>query len=266
MDGDGFGLIDLSDRPDILALCDAARAEMDAFGYKPQTRIQDLWQRGPAVRALATLPDIMEPLEAYFGRRAIPFQTLNFKYGSQQEAHSDLIHFTPDPIHLMCGIWMALEDVHPDAGPLFYYKGSHTWPVLTMQDAGAPDTVPPDQAYSTHYVPAMAAQLAARAATPSLALVKKGQALIWSANLVHGGTPRHDNHSTRYSQVTHVFFEDSAYHTLMFERSGQRKHRLPRNIRTGQLARPSLPQGQKIPLKTKLATLYHRLTCFTPSW
>ena len=42
---------------------------------------------------------------------------------------------------------------------------------------------------------------------------KKGQALIWAANLLHGGMPQRDKNKTRWSQVTHYFFEDCAYYT-----------------------------------------------------
>ena len=37
--------------------------------------------------------------------------------------------------------------------------------------------------------------------------VKRGQALIWAANLHHGGRPVLDATRTRHSQVNHYFFE-----------------------------------------------------------
>jgi hypothetical protein len=266
MDVDGSAIIDLSHDPDILALCDQARAEMDAFGYKEASRIQDLWQRSAAVRSLAILPQIIAPLEAYFGRRAIPFQTLNFKYGSQQAAHSDLIHFTPDPIEFMCGVWMALEDVHDDAGPLEYFPGSQKWPLLSMEATGAPDHQSPEASYNSHYEPAMAAQIAQRQAESSRGLIKKGQAIVWAANLVHGGAARRDQDKTRYSQVTHFFFQDCTYHTLMLQRGNKRQIRLPLDIRTGQFAQPVLRPGDHLPLRTKLRAIYNRLNRMTPSW
>jgi hypothetical protein len=41
--------------------------------------------------------------------------------------------------------------------------------------------------------------------------LKKGEALIWAANLLHGGTPRRDPRGTRHSQVTNYFFESCRY-------------------------------------------------------
>ncbi|GIU67201.1 phytanoyl-CoA dioxygenase family protein [Candidatus Phycosocius spiralis] len=263
MDVNGTALIDLSHDPDILALCDQARVDMDAFGYTHGSRIQDLWQRSLAVRSLATLPQLIAPLETYYGRRAIPFQTLNFKFGSQQAAHSDLMHFTPDPIEFMCGVWLALEDVHEEAGPLEYFPGSHKWPVVTLHDVGAPPNQSPETSYKTLYEPAMAAQIARNKISARHGLIKKGQAIVWVANLVHGGAPRSDELKTRYSQVTHFFFEDCTYHTLMYQRGNKRRIRLPHDIRTGQFAQPVLRPGDHLTLSTRLRAIYKRLNRVT---
>ena len=42
--------------------------------------------------------------------------------------HSDAIHFNSDPPGFMCGVWVALEDIDMDNGPLVYYPGSHKLP------------------------------------------------------------------------------------------------------------------------------------------
>jgi ectoine hydroxylase-related dioxygenase (phytanoyl-CoA dioxygenase family) len=38
------------------------------------------------------------------------------------------MHFHSAPAGFMCGLWIALEDVRPEAGPLIYYPGSHRSP------------------------------------------------------------------------------------------------------------------------------------------
>jgi RecJ-like exonuclease len=45
--------------------------------------------------------------------------------------------------------------------------------------------------------------------------LKKGQALIWSANLLHGGEMITLPGSTRYTQVNHFYFEGCAYYRPM---------------------------------------------------
>ncbi len=114
-------------------LCDRVRAEVEPLFEEEyalrERRVPDAW-RGDATSVLevATLPDIQACLRSLYGRRPIPFQTLNFKWGSQQGYHSDAIHFTSAPDRYMCGVWVALEDVHSENGPLTYYPGSHRVP------------------------------------------------------------------------------------------------------------------------------------------
>ena len=45
--------------------------------------------------------------------------------------------------------------------------------------------------------------------------INKGDLLIWSANLLHGGEPILEPGSTRFSQVTHYYFEGCRYYTPM---------------------------------------------------
>jgi hypothetical protein len=81
-------------------------------------RVQDAWHEDEDVRAIATNPQILRLLERLYGRAAVPFQTLNFPVGTEQKLHSDANHFSSIPERFMCGVWLAMEDVHADAGPL----------------------------------------------------------------------------------------------------------------------------------------------------
>jgi hypothetical protein len=42
--------------------------------------------------------------------------------------------------------------------------------------------------------------------------IKKGQAMIWSANLLHGGEKILREGASRHSQVTHYYFENCLYY------------------------------------------------------
>ena len=57
--------------------------------------------------------------------------------------------------------------------------------------------------------------IAEHGAQPEYFYARKGQALIWAANLMHGGMRQLDPRRTRWSQVTHYFFDDCAYYTPM---------------------------------------------------
>lgn len=202
-----------------------------------ERRIQDAWEFDADVRAIASNEAVMELLGKLYGRRAFPFQTLNFPVGTQQAVHSDSVHFSSLPERFMCGVWLAMEDVDAGAGPLFYVPGSHRWPILTNALIGrrghgsARDTV------QEPFGPGWAALCEVHQAKPETLLAKKGQALIWCANLLHGGSPQTDATLTRWSQVTHYYFEDCIYYTPAFsdETLGRLDLRKLRAISDGRL-------------------------------
>lgn len=192
-------------------LCDRVREETGE-GLRATDRLPDAWRQGaPSARQLATLPAVQRLLEMLYERRPIPFQTLNFKVGTEQMPHSDSVHFTSFPARFMCGVWVALEDVDDDSGPLFYYPGSHKLPEITMYDLSLPvegEWFKRYGAYEQFQSDLMKSQ--GRTAVPFLA--RKGDALIWSSNVVHGGSPIRRSGSTRWSQVTHYLFDDCIYY------------------------------------------------------
>ena len=99
-------------------------------------RIMDAWKISENIKAIATAPRVLGILEELYGRKPLPFQTLNFKMPTQQRAHSDTIHFNSKPAGFMAGVWVALEDMDMDNGPLFYHPGSQKLPEVTMEDVG----------------------------------------------------------------------------------------------------------------------------------
>ncbi|GLV23540.1 hypothetical protein TomMM35A_33780 [Sphingobium sp. TomMM35A] len=181
-----------------------------------ERRIQDAWQYDEDVRAIAANSAVINLLSKLYGRNAFPFQTLNFPVGTQQAAHSDSVHFSSLPERFMCGVWLALEDIGPDSGPLFYYPGSHRWPIMTNVLIGrrghGSDLISAQDPYAL----AWRALCNAHGAREEIFLARKGQALIWCANLLHGGSSQNNPTLTRWSQVTHYYFDDCIYYTPAF--------------------------------------------------
>lgn len=238
---DGVARIDLGEAG--RTLCDRAAAATDPLFARPGVRrVQDGWLRSRAVRRLALHPHVTRLLALAWGRTPFAFQTLNFQRGTEQETHADAIHFHSAPERFMCGVWTALEDISPEAGPLTYRPGSHRLPVLTMAGAGVNHPRPTLEDYRTTYVPALAARLDAAGLPSATAVLKKGEALVWAANLAHGGAPIVDPALTRRSLVTHFFFEDCLYYTPMRsdEASGRLALRLPADVATGGVRWPRL--------------------------
>jgi len=207
-------------------------------GAQSRHRLQDGWRNSPAVARLAAHPRVLEMLQLLYGRVPIPFQTLNFPRGSQQPGHSDQIHFSSLPARFMCGVWVALEDITAENGPLFYYPGSHRLPEYDLYDLGL-QAEPPDY---PAYERAIADLMKARDFPREELRVRRGTGLIWSSNIVHGGTPISREGSTRHSQVTHYYFDRCVYYTPMFSNRTVPEFQLREeisDIRTGELVQQS---------------------------
>ena len=231
---DGYIVHDFGIDPELIDSC----AEQTEGLHGKYVRVQDMWRRSAAVKQLAAYPAITDFLSMLYQRRAFPFQTLNFPVGTQQTAHSDAYHFNSFPERYMCGVWVALEDVDMDNGPLRYYPGSHELPILSRAEIALSD------AYKvSKYFEQMARRYRVEYGT-----IKKGQALIWSANLLHGGENIKDPARTRLSQVTHYYFDDCLYLTPANSdpEIGDVRLREPYDISQGRFVRGKL-NGREVP-------------------
>jgi hypothetical protein len=220
----GYAVFEFPD-PQFDAVCENIRQALrdcyDWEGWRERgwqanegLRVQDAWKFDQNVRGLAANRSVLALLEKLYGRPALPFQTLNFPVGTQQSVHSDSVHFSSIPERFMCGVWVAFEDIHADAGPLIYHPRSNRWPIFVNEHIGV--SSPPNNApyaYHERYQTLWQAEIKASGASSETFCAKKGQALIWAANLLHGGARHRDPDRTRWSQVTHYYFADCAYYT-----------------------------------------------------
>ncbi len=151
-------------------------------------------------------------------REPEPFQTITCHKGSQQGAHSDSIHMTTYPLGYLTAAWIAFEDIDPDCGPLVYYPRSHRLPYLFSKDVGISEDefkTRSYQAYHEKYEPRIQQTIADYGLEPRYFHAKKGDVLIWHANLIHGGSKRRNMALSRRAVVCHFFVKGSfAYHDL----------------------------------------------------
>lgn len=254
---DGYAVIDFPDgdldrriariRADLGPRLGIAEDDLESDKLTGTGRIQDAWKTNPDVKSIAANQDVIDLLSRLYGRQAFPFQTLNFPVGTQQLLHTDAVHFSSIPQRFMCGVWLAMEDIAADAGPLCYIPGSHKWPILDNALVGRRGNDDTLKSAQDPYQDAWDALLQEHRSTPAHFLARKGQALIWCANLLHGGSPQINPKLTRWSQVTHYYFDDCVYYTPAFsdEYLGRLALRNLVSIADGE-PRPNLYLGEEI--------------------
>jgi hypothetical protein len=168
------------------------------------------WFSAPVRQAIFS-DAIVSFLHLLFERPALASQSLTFHLGSGQELHQDTA-YVPYTLPLQfAASWIALEDVKAGAGeleylvdshrrlPEFLYDGAHK-SVSEAQRAGLGGNELNDQ------VQQHVQDLQRAAATGEMKrerfLARRGDALIWHADLAHGGSPVSPMR-TRKSIVTH---------------------------------------------------------------
>ncbi|MFN8051393.1 MAG: phytanoyl-CoA dioxygenase family protein [Acidimicrobiales bacterium] len=209
LERDGYAVVrNVVDR----ALLQRVRAALEpSFRDAPHGRVTNAWVSVPAVRELAAHGGVLDLARPVVGGDPVAFQTLDFRTGTQQRPHADTIHFDTVPSGRMCGVWVAVEDVGPDQGPLVVHPGSHLLPVLTPASLG----LDPDAFDVDAYEDAVTALMAERDLPATALELDAGDVAIWVANLVHGGAPIRSAGSTRWSQVTHYAAAGSVLVTPM---------------------------------------------------
>ena len=174
------------------------------------TKALDLHWFSDPVRDLIFAPKVLAFLHLLFERRVLATQSLGFWRGSAQEGHQDSAYVNYSLPMQFAASWIALEDVQPGAGELFYHVGSHRMAehlyhgkfkgLADAERAGA------DQNLLTKQVGVHVSRIDEQARGMSLETrllhVKRGDVLFWAADLAHGGRPISLS-QTRKSVVTH---------------------------------------------------------------
>ncbi|WP_454874625.1 phytanoyl-CoA dioxygenase family protein [Paraburkholderia xenovorans] len=111
------------------------------------------------MRDIAIDTDLAKILSDCMGAPIALCNSLYFEKGNAQPPHVDAIYMTPQTHGHLLASWVALEDVHEDAGPLEYYPGSQLIPQWKFSN-GTYHSVPEEMGA---WHPYMDAQLKERA-------------------------------------------------------------------------------------------------------
>jgi len=201
---------------------DRVQAEVETLAAKgklhptPDNKLLFANRQSELIRSVTLDERLIMLLSLLLGKEVVPFQTINFIHDSNQRAHSDSIHMTTYPLGYLIAVWIALEDTNMDNGPLFYYPGSHTLPYLLNEDFNAGSTgLRLGKKDYVDYEDRIEELITERRLQKEVFLAKKGDILIWHANLIHGGLPVRDKALTRKSMVIHYYAKDVIkYHEI----------------------------------------------------
>lgn len=186
------------------------------FDYT-NSRVMNAWEHSAAIRNVMNDAQLKQFLSFTLGSEVVPFQTISFLKGSRQKTHSDFIHMTTEPVGYLIATWLALEDITMESGPLHYYPGSHRLPYILGEDFDHDSSAfaVGDDLYG-NYEKKIASEIESRKLEKKIFLAKKGDLLVWHANLLHGGEPVTNEQSSRKSLVTHYFCKGDiiCYHEI----------------------------------------------------
>ena len=176
-------------------------ADLDRAAPLPRMKVNDLFLEMRTVRELALNERLSPILEGLLGQAPLLCNSLYFEQGSAQPKHIDSLYMTPvTPGHLIA-IWVAMEDVHEDAGPLEHFPGSHRIEPMKFSN-GSYHAINDEMAQWNAYIEQEIGRLQLRKET---FLARKGDVFIWHSNYLHGGGQIRDRQRTRKSLVFHYF-------------------------------------------------------------
>lgn len=174
--------------------------------FKYGRKLMFVYKKSDAIKSMGQDERLIEILSSLINTKAILFQSINFLQGSEQRTHSDSIHMTTFPLGKLIAVWIALEDITEENGPLHYYPGSHKLSYYLNSDYQneGNNWLIGDKSYEA-YEKMIEQKINETNFKKEVFLARKGDILIWHANLFHGGEPHINKAKTRKSMVFHYF-------------------------------------------------------------
>jgi phytanoyl-CoA hydroxylase len=168
------------------------------FMKYPIMNLQDLsMEKYPGLRRaglnILTHPTIQRALLALTGEPGRCIHTMYFDGNQTTWAHRDGHYIDSGNEGQMIGVWVAAEDIHPEAGRFFIVPKSHRMKV--PGEEGDPN--------SPEYKARMADFVRNGPLDCLAPVLKQGDMLMWNSRVIHGSLPTTDEHYSRRSFTAH---------------------------------------------------------------
>lgn len=167
-------------------------------------RVLDIYRHLESARHLLLNDAITRFLRIVFNRSPLLFQSLSFSIGSEQGMHQDTAYVVTDSPMKLAASWIALEDIAEGSGELQFYVGSHRLPEYHFggqRKHFTPGLDPPTE--HDEYQQLIVENAIRMGCRLDRFVARKGDVLIWHADLAHGGSPIANRQTTRQSLVGH---------------------------------------------------------------
>jgi ectoine hydroxylase-related dioxygenase (phytanoyl-CoA dioxygenase family) len=172
--------------------------------YKSLTKYLDTYWFLPEARPLIFNEAAVQFLSLVFEEAPLAFQGLHFETGSTQAIHQDTAYVVAEKPLALVASWLALEDIKPGSGELNYYIGSHKLPDWKYSGVYKHFNHERDEREEhLRHLRFLHEESQRRGYPLQSFLPKKGDLLLWAADLAHGGAEIKNAELTRRSLVTH---------------------------------------------------------------
>jgi phytanoyl-CoA hydroxylase len=205
---------------------------IDPEHYDDVTKVSDMHSYFERGGELVFPPTVVRFLTQVYERPPVVFQSMTMRKGSEENLHIDTGPLTLTEPMTMAASWVALEDVQPQSGEFQFVPGTHRLPELLHYGT--------DKGHHGDYeeydiiLQTTLAMAEAKGLKTEYFSAKKGDVLIWHADLMHGGAPIQDPTRTRKSLVAHfmplgvmpTFFDCSEVKAIPYPNGGYCTDRL----------------------------------------
>jgi hypothetical protein len=181
-----------------------------------RTKLMDFYAFSNAARRAVTAPAVVAFLSAIFEEIPKAFQSLTLWNGNAQSMHKDAayVQIEPNPL-AMAATWLALEDVRPGTGEPEFFTGSHRAPEFLF--GGMSKWLEGFGAEHERFLQSLNDDAQKYGHVRGSFLAKKGDVLIWHADLAHSDAQVTRAGTTRRSMVT--YFTPAAQQPVYRRRS-----------------------------------------------
>jgi hypothetical protein len=163
----------------------------------------------PEIRDLCLYKPLTDMIEHLIGEPVALHLNLTGWVSTERDWHQDDYLNPPQVNGHYAGVWTALDQIQPDAGPFEFVPGSHRWPIIrqakVLELLGYANGDDPSWPWASERLltPFFEKEIAAAGLKAERFLGNKGDVLIWHPRLVHRGSlpDRHD--AERRSMISH---------------------------------------------------------------